>query len=341
MPSLRGVPLHPTSGSTGLPKIALRPGFAALEEARHYTATLDISADDYIVAIPPMSHAYGYGMCVMVPLLTGANIVSLRRSETASISRALIEHRVTIYPTVPVTLDLLLLAGAPGLAVPRLITTAGAPLPARVAVAVQRHSRTTPRPVYGTTETGIISGARPDHDPAAAGCVGPPMHGVSVKLEPTDRGADEWKQGLGQVWVSSSSMMAGYLSTGGIDRSRIVDGWFDTGDLAQIGKAGDIVLKGRETDVINAFGHKVLPSEVEEAIGLIPQVVEAKAYGATNRLGSSIVKVAVVASDGLSAADVLAHCERHLAPYKRPAHVTMLDRLPRSPSGKIVVSQLP
>ncbi len=71
-PSLAGVPLHPTSGSTGLPKIALRPGFAAMEEARHYVETMAIGPADTIVAIPPMSHAYGYGMCVMVPLVVGS-----------------------------------------------------------------------------------------------------------------------------------------------------------------------------------------------------------------------------------------------------------------------------
>ena len=81
-PELRGVPLHPTSGSTGLPKIALRPGYAAMEEARHYAETMTIDADDVVLAIPPMSHAYGYGMCVMVPLLTGASIVSMRRFST-------------------------------------------------------------------------------------------------------------------------------------------------------------------------------------------------------------------------------------------------------------------
>ena len=106
-PLLRGVPLHPTSGSTGLPKIALRPGFAAMEEARHYTATMAIDGDDTIMAIPPMSHAYGYGMCVMVPLLTGANIVSTRQFSVKLIHRALAEYPITILPTVPAMLDVL------------------------------------------------------------------------------------------------------------------------------------------------------------------------------------------------------------------------------------------
>jgi acyl-CoA synthetase (AMP-forming)/AMP-acid ligase II len=104
-PVLRGVPLHPTSGSTGLPKVALRPGYAAMEEARHYTETMAVGARDGIVAIPPMSHAYGYGVCVMVPLLTGANIMSLSRFNAKHVFRAIQEHPVTIVPacsSVPV-----------------------------------------------------------------------------------------------------------------------------------------------------------------------------------------------------------------------------------------------
>ncbi len=337
--ALAGVPLHPTSGTTGEPKLAVRPGRAAVAEAEHYIDTLGIEDSDTILCTVPMSHAYGYGLGVMVPLVSGATVVSMRRSDAASISKALIGQRVTIYPAVPAMLDLLLFTGGEGLRVPRCITSAGAPLPERVAVEVQRRSGTAVRSVYGTTETGIISGARSDHEPAV-GSVGPPMHGVSVRLEPADPTGD-LEQGLGQLWVSSSSMMAGYLSPRGIDRALIVEGWFNTGDLARLDEAGNIVLRGRDSEVINVFGHKVLPREVEEVIALLPQVVEVKVYSATNRLGWNSVKAAVAATGGITAAHVRAHCEEHLVPYKRPAQISMLERLPRSPSGKIALSQLP
>ena len=67
--SLAGVPLHLTSGTTGQPKVAVRPGRAAMEEARHYIETIGISQADTVMAVAPMCHAYAYGMCVMVSLL--------------------------------------------------------------------------------------------------------------------------------------------------------------------------------------------------------------------------------------------------------------------------------
>lgn len=132
-PELRGVPLHPTSGSTGLPKIALRPGFAAMEEARHYAATMSIDADDTITAVPPMSHAYGYGTCVMVPLLTGANIVSTRRFSVKLLHQALEQYPISILPTVPAMLDVLSFGSSMDLRSLRWVLAAGAILPRRPA----------------------------------------------------------------------------------------------------------------------------------------------------------------------------------------------------------------
>jgi acyl-CoA synthetase (AMP-forming)/AMP-acid ligase II len=332
------VPLHPTSGTTGQPKLAVRPGAAAVAEARHYIDTIGIDARDTVLCAIPMSHAYGYGMCVMVPLLSGATVLSMRRFDARTAARALGKHPVTIYPSVPATLDLLLYEAGSSLQAPRCITSAGAPLPERIATAVDERWGTTVRPLYGTTETGGIAVAGPDHDPRAAASVGPPMRGVSARLQ--DGGTDD-ADAAGQLWISSASLMAGYLSASGIDESLVADGWFNTGDLARIDDSGNINLRGRASEVINVFGNKVLPSEVEEVIGLLPEVVEVKVYAAANRWGSNSVKAAIVATDGLGAAAVKDHCRRHLVSYKQPQRIAMLDKLPRSPAGKIVLSQLP
>jgi acyl-CoA synthetase (AMP-forming)/AMP-acid ligase II len=333
------VPLHPTSGTTGLPKLAVRPGAAAVAEARHYIDTIGIDSRDTILCAIPMSHAYGYGMCVMVPLLSGATVLSMRRFDARTAARALAERSVTVYPSVPATLDLLLYEAADGLPAPRCITSAGAPLPDRIALAVRKRWGATVRPLYGTTETGGIAVARPDHDPRATASVGPPMTGVSARLR--GEGTDGSDVDAGQLWISSPSLMAGYLSSEGLDEVHVADGWFNTGDLARFDASGNINLRGRASEVINVFGNKVLPSEVEEVIGLLPEVVEVKVYAASNRWGSNSVKAAIVATNGLAAADVKTHCRRHLVSYKQPQRIAMLEKLPRSPAGKIVLSQLP
>jgi acyl-CoA synthetase (AMP-forming)/AMP-acid ligase II len=338
---LAGVPLHPTSGTTGQPKLAVRPGTPAVAEARHYIDAIGIDEDDSILCTIPMSHAYGYGMCVMVPLLSGATVLSMRRFNAKPVVDALAERRVTIYPTVPVLLDVLLVSAADRLLAPRCITSAGAPLRERTAARVKERWGAAVQPLYGTTETGGITVAGPGHDPKAAGSVGPPMKNVSVEVRPVEDPEGRGEEGVGELWVSSPSLMAGYLSPTGVDRSPIVDGWFNTGDLARIDERGDVRLRGRASEVINVFGNKVLPGEVEEVISLMPQVVEVKVYSAPNRWGSNSVRAAVVATNGVSDRDVRDHCETHLVAYKQPEQVAMLEALPRSPAGKIVLSKLP
>lgn len=342
-PVLRGVPLHPTSGSTGLPKIALRPGFAAIEEARHYAATLAIDEDDTIMAIPPMSHAYGYGMCAMVPLLTGANLVTTRKFSDSLIHRALAEHPVTIVPTVPAMLDVLSFGRGADLRRARWVLTAGAMLPRRAAEQFRKKTGVTACPLYGTTETGGISVAIAADGADVDGRVGPAMAGVSVKVGPSVRhdhdASGEAIDGLERLFVRSSSMMAGYLDDAG-QILPVEDGWFETGDLARIDN-GAIMLRGRDSEVINVAGLKVVPCEVEEAITSLAGVVEVRVYAGEHRSGTQIVKAAVAVGDGMTAADVRAHCEQTLVYYKRPQVVTLVDRLPRTPTGKIDRERLP
>jgi acyl-coenzyme A synthetase/AMP-(fatty) acid ligase len=335
---LPAVPLHPTSGTTGEPKIAARPGPCAIAEAAHYVETLGIDAGDTLMALAPMSHAYAYGMCAMVPLLTGANLVSMRKFGPKLVFQALDDYRITIMPAVPVMLDMLMFGAGRRLRRPGLrVLTAGSPLPLRTALEFKQASGTSVRPLFGTTETGGIAIGVPDYDPPT-GCIGPPIRGVGVEMR--SKAGEELEGGLGYVHILNSSMMAGYLTPQGIDASPIVDGWFRTGDLGCFDEFGYVHLKGRETDVINVFGMKVVPSEVEEVIRQLPEVREVKVYAGQNVTGSQFVKAAVAGPD-LQVATIRAHCEKHLVYYKRPDAVILLDALPKNAAGKIVRDRLP
>jgi acyl-CoA synthetase (AMP-forming)/AMP-acid ligase II len=135
-------------------------------------------------------------------------------------------------------------------------------------------------------------------------------------------------------------MMHGYLDDHG-NILRPADGWFETGDLAHIGSDGVIHLRGRNSEVINVSGMKVVPCEVEEAIAAMSGVKEVKVYGGIHGAGDEFVKVAVAVENGLTAADIRSHCEQHLVYYKRPHIVTVVGALPRTPTGKIIKAELP
>jgi acyl-coenzyme A synthetase/AMP-(fatty) acid ligase len=338
---LPSVPLHPTSGTTGWTRVAARPGPCAVAEAAHYVETIGIESRDVILAVAPMSHAYTYGMGVMVPLVSGATCVSMRRFGVKSIRQAVEDYRISILPAVPAMLDMLVFGAGDRLRrFVHHVFAAGSPLSERTARNFLRVSGLRVRPLYGTTETGGIAVGGPEEADKYGGCIGRPMREVGVEIRRGHRHRD-LPPGVGSVYVRNTSMMAGYVAEDALDGSPIEDGWFRTGDLGLIDDDGAVCLKARETEVINVYGLKVVPSEVEEVIASLPGVVEVKVYPGQQASGAQFVKAAVVVEDGVDVARIKAHCQEHLVYYKRPERIAILEALPRSPAGKIVRDQLP
>jgi len=436
-PALPGVPLHPTSGTTGLPKIAVRPARAAIAEAEHYRQTMRVTSRDTILCIVPMSHAYGFGTSVMLPLVSGASVASSRRFNPRTVQQVLSRGGATIFPAVPAMLDLVATTTlSERMPPPRHVLSAGAPLSERTARTVLERLSLNVTPLYGTTETGGITVAVEEQPGCSGSCVGRPMAGVDVLIEPVDftpssvapevessgagisqdtlqnrdleqRGTERIVSTLattkddlqelpsstpmsqlvmdspgtvrrvdagngiasknsefsriestkleslsteqssataerpGRVCIRSRSLMAGYLTRDGIDTTPIEGGFFETGDLGYRDEAGRIHLIAREKEVINVFGMKVIPGEVEAVLARHPEVTDVKVYAGTHRSGSQVVKAAVAGPPTLEVASLKAHCREHLVPYKRPETIVVMERLPRSPTGKIIKSELP
>lgn len=339
-PALDGVPLHPTSGSTGLPKIAARPGHAAIAEAVNYIDITGIDRQDSVLVITPMSHAYAYGMGVMVPLVSGANLISMRKFALKHVLDALETSGATIFPAVPAILDMLLFGkGGRLLSRPRMVLSAGAPLKRRTVENFEQATGRRIHPLYGTTETGGIAVCGEGVTPETADTVGTAMRGVRVRLEDAeDRSLPE---DVGRVAIRSTSMMAGYYLPHGIDRSLLQDDWFVTGDLGYVSDDRLIRLIGRESEMINVAGMKVVPSEVEEVISRFPGIVECKVYAGQRRTGGQFVKAALAATVKIDQAELRAYCEEQLVYFKRPDVFAQLEALPKSPAGKILMDQLP
>jgi len=338
---LPGVPLHPTSGTTGEPKVAVRPVSTAIAEARHYVETIGIDRTDTLLAVAPMSHAYGHGWYVITPMVTSANLLTMRRFKAKMVFEACQQHGVTVLPAVASMLDALLFGAGDRLYDPtRRVITGGAPTTARTAANFERVSGARVRPLFGTTEAGAIAVARGDDPPSIGGRVGRPFGGVSVEIRPPEEPSD-LGPGVGLVHVRSASVMAGYLRDESLDTSIVPDGWFNTGDLGWIDEDGVLFLRGRQAEVINVSGMKVLPSEVEEVIGALDGVIEVKVYSGRTRAGLHYVKAAVVVDNGLDEARIKAHCQEHLVYFKRPGRVILMDALPRSSRGKVLCEQLP
>jgi long-chain acyl-CoA synthetase len=194
---------------------------------------------------------------------------------------------------------------------------------------------------YGLTETSPvvttnIGGA------IRAGSIGRPIDGVEVRLVDTD--GDEALPGdSGEVWVRGPNVFAGYWNDkAATDAVLDADGWFHTGDVALADDDGHLYLVDRIKDLIIVSGFNVSPGEVEEALLLHPSVAGAVVVGERDEdTGERVVAyVTSAAGERVDPDELRGFCGKHLARYKCPTVVNLVDELPVTAVGKVVRRQL-
>ncbi len=149
-------------------------------------------------------------------------------------------------------------------------------------------------------------------------------------------------EAVGELLIQTPSLVAGYWNNPAASAAAFRGGWYHSGDLGSIDAAGYIYVTERRSDLIVSGGMNVYPSEVEYCIAALAGVSEVAVVGvAHERWGQTPVAV-IVAGDGvqLTEQDVLDHCERYLARYKRPSSVCLVSELPRSASNKVLKHRL-
>ena len=120
------------------------------------------------------------------------------------------------------------------------------------------------------------------------------------------------------------------------------DGWLHTGDLGALTTQGALTVTGRKADTIVSGGENVAPTEVEAVLLEHPAVADAGVYARPDPEWGEAVIAAVVARPGapVDPAAIREHCAAHLAGYKVPKEVRLLDVLPRTASGKLLRREL-
>jgi long-chain acyl-CoA synthetase len=135
--------------------------------------------------------------------------------------------------------------------------------------------------------------------------------------------------------------MAGYWNRPDETAAVFVREWLRTGDIGRVDGSGLLFIEDRKKDMIVVSGFKVYPNEVEDAVTLHPDVVEAAAIGIPSQQSGEAVKVFVVSKSGkLTAAEVIAHSRKELTAYKVPDVVEFVKELPKSNVGKVLRREL-
>ncbi|HEY5187109.1 MAG TPA: acyl-CoA synthetase [Actinomycetes bacterium] len=195
---------------------------------------------------------------------------------------------------------------------------------------------------YGQTEMAPLATILgPDEQVSRAGSAG--RSGLNVETRVVDDVDRPVPPGtVGEIVHRSPHATLGYYKDEAKTAEAFRNGWFHSGDLGVMTADGYLTVVDRKKDMIKTGGENVASREVEETIYLMDGVAEVAVFGVSHPHWVEVVAAAVVPKPGatLSGDAVIAHTREHLAGYKTPKYVVIVDWLPRNPSGKILKRQL-
>jgi acyl-CoA synthetase (AMP-forming)/AMP-acid ligase II len=308
-----------TSGTTGKPKGV---------ELSHRTSTLRAFASltDFpagpTVSMFPLFHMSGWATAT-TPWFRGEEVVFADGADAAGLIGEVERRRgVHLYAIPAVWKRILELdLGALDLSTLRHADTGTSATTVELLDSIRRSlPHTTTTVIYGSTEAGGVCKLPTEDIYRKPGSVGPPMPAVRIRL-------DE-----GELWTTSPFLFTGYFRNPDATNAALVDGWYRTGELAEIDDEGYVRIVGRSTEMIRTGGETVAPAEVDAVLLDHPAVVDAAVAGLPDDDWGEIVTAFVVLQEGMSLTleGLQQHCEGRLARFKVPRRLVAVPGIPRT-----------
>lgn len=327
-----------TSGSTGLPKgVPLTHGGYVWATGATPEQRPTIEGKKAIIAAP-LFHMNGLFSAKLV-MINGGTIVLMTSFTARGYIRAIDRQRVAMVTSVPTMLALVMretdeLAKA-DLSSVAVAVTGSAPSTAEFFGQMHRlfpNAQTSNS--WGTTESGPLGfGPHPDGIPTPPGALGYPRKGIDVKFV----GGSETGPTQGVLHIRTPALMTGYLNRDSDTRKRLVDGWYDTGDVMRRDENGFVFFVGRADDMFQCGGENVYPGEVEKLLGTHPDVAQACVVPVPDEIKYQLPVAFVVRKPGTSPTeDALRRYALDNGPaYAHPRAVWFVDELPLAGTNKI------
>jgi len=292
-----------TSGTTGSSKGVMLTHKNIAYDAYHCESVYKVEPTDVMLSILPLSHSYENTIGLVLPIICGASVKYNKNPPTPTVlMAALKEVRPTVMLTVPLIIEKIykgkvlpninskaitrtLYKFAPTrkllnrVAGKKLYETFGGRLlffglgGAKVSAQVEQFLMEAKFPYaigYGLTETApMLCGTSPFKGEFQS--TGIPMTGIEIKINDPDP-----ETGEGEVWAKGPNVMLGYYKEPELTKKVITeDGWFKTGDLGIVSKAGDLHIRGRiKNMIVGSSGENIYPEEIESVINTYPYVLE-------------------------------------------------------------------
>ncbi len=329
-----------SSGTTGIPK------GVQLTHRNIVANLLQISdgiydQDDTILGLVPFFHIYGLTVVLYLGLYLGSTNVTLPRFELGLFLGAVERYRVSHANLVPPII--LMLSRNPNVEPDRLRTlrsvqSGAAPLAAEAARRFMSRFNCRLTQGYGLSEASPVTHIAPrDRAEIPSASIGPPVAGTECRIVDLETGRDLGPGERGELYIRGPQVMAGYLNAPEktaemIDSER----WLHTGDIASADEHGNFYVVDRAKELIKFKGYAVAPAELEALLLTHPGVQDAAVVPFPDESAGEIPKAFVVRSGDVDAAELIGWIAERVAPQKKIRKVEFVDRIPKSPSGKIL-----
>lgn len=329
--------LH-TSGTTSRPKrvpLRHRNLVASVDNiVRHYAVT----PADRSFCVMPLFHVHGLVASALSTLATGGTVIAPRRFNPLGFWPLAAALRPTWFSASPTPHELILRRaggsrprGTEGLRFVRSCSSSLSP------AQMERMEECFGVPVleaYGMTEASHQMASNPlppaERRPGTVGI------GTGVEIGIMDKGGTLLLPGTaGEVVIRGPNVTDGYEANPAANEESFTAGWFRTGDQGVIDSEGYLTLAGRIKELINRGGEKIAPREVDEVLEAHPAVAEAVTFASPHPVWGEEVAAAVVLSGGATEKELQAFCRQHLADFKVPSKLFIVDAIPRTPTGKV------
>ena len=303
-------------------------------------AGIDSEAQTYCFL--PMYHIYGFNVIMNTTLASGGRLHIRERFDVEDCLDTVEREQITWLPVVPPVI--LALLARPDLKQRKLeslnvISVGAAPVAVPAAHRLLEATGVPVRQGYGLTETAGTATTNPADSPwDAVETAGTPVAGVELKIVDPDTREQLVLGETGELAMRGPNVMLGYHNAPEENEKVLRDGWFHTGDIAKIDGLGRIHIVDRRREMIKYKGFQVTPAELESVMLEMAEVRDCAVVGKKDPVAVEIPKAYVVRKEGaaLTEQQVMDYVAEEVAGYKKVREVEFVERIPRSPAGKIL-----
>lgn len=329
-----------SSGTTGMPKGVMHTHHTFVANFYQFQNCEPISEADALIGVLPFFHSYGMVM-LNYSLAKGATVVTMPRFDLEAFLSLIEKHKITRIHVVPPIL--LALAKQPivekyNLKSLRVLTSVAAPLSHQlIKECEQRLPNCIVKQGYGSTEAFLCTYTSDERDKIKPGSVGQCLPHVECQIVAVDTHQPLGFHQAGELWIRGPQIMKGYLNnleatTNTIDR----DSWYHTGDIVYVDEDGYFYIVDRIKELIKCNAYSIAPAELEAVLLSHPAVADACVVKSPHPSSGEVPKAFVVLQESATPEEIIEFVAGQVAPQKIIRRLEFVDKIPRSPSGKIL-----